>query len=80
MATGVRIAAAIGLALGITAEMIAGRSGLGFLLESSRIAGRATEVFAAVLVAGCLGALLNSSLLALEKRVLRWSPDHRPAS
>ena len=80
MATGVRIAAAIGLALGITAEMIAGRSGLGFLLESSRIAGRATEVFATVLVAGCLGALLNSSLLALEKRVLRWSPDHRPAS
>jgi len=77
IATGVRVAAAIGLALAITAEMLVGRGGIGFWLESSRMAGRAADVFAAVLIAGGVGVLVNAALLALERRALFWSPDQR---
>jgi NitT/TauT family transport system permease protein len=77
IATGLRTASAIALVLAITVEMLTGRPGIGFYIQNVRLNGLVTEMWAAILVTGVLGYLVNAVLLALERAFLPWSPENR---
>jgi len=76
IATGVRVSSAIALILAVTAEMVAGTDGLGFYIKSMELGVRVAEMYGGILFVGALGYLLNSGMLAAERRALRW---HRGA-
>lgn len=79
IATGIRVAASIALIVAITVEFVAGREGLGFFLETARLGGAVSRVWAAVLVSGVLGYLLSVAMTTVERRTLAWSGEHRRA-
>jgi len=78
IATGLRIASAIGLILAITAEIVVGTPGIGVRISDAQSAGDAQDVmYAWILAAGLLGWLLNGGLQAVERRVLHWHTSFR---
>jgi ABC-type nitrate/sulfonate/bicarbonate transport system permease component len=77
IATGVRTASAIALVLAITVELLTGRPGIGFYLQNVRLNGQVTEMWAAILVTGVLGYLVNTAFLAIERALLPWSAENR---
>lgn len=78
IATGLRIAAAIGLILAITAEIIVGVPGIGVRITGAQSAGGAEALmYAWILAAGLLGWVLNAIIQAVERRVLHWHPSFR---
>jgi ABC-type nitrate/sulfonate/bicarbonate transport system permease component len=70
--TGARIASAIALILAVTAEMVAGSSGLGYYVKSAEMSLRVAEMYGGILLTGVLGCLLNAGFVRLERRALRW--------
>lgn len=73
IATGLRIAVAIALAVAIAGEMVAGGGeGLGSWILMEGSAASLLFVYAAAIVAGVLGVLINSGLEASEGRLFRW--------
>ena len=77
IATGFRISAAIALVLTITAELIAGNSGVGFYVARMEQANRLPEMFAGILFTGILGYALNLLFRRIEQKVLFWGPSSR---
>ena len=77
IATGLRIASAVSLILCVTAELVIGSSGLGRSINVARSGGDVKLMYALIIATGVLGLILNSGLLAAEKRVLRWHPAYR---
>lgn len=69
---GVRIAAGVALIATVVTEMLAGRDGLGYLLNESAMTLRIPEMFAALLLAMASGLALNALVLRLRGRVVRW--------
>ncbi|WP_338662992.1 ABC transporter permease [Pararoseomonas sp. SCSIO 73927] len=69
---GLRVALALTLVTTVVAEMIAGEQGIGHYLVLMQFAGRAEEMYAAVLVLAFLGYALNRGFLALERRLIGW--------
>lgn len=74
IATGVRLAASIGLILAISTEILSGfGDGLGAFIQQAQSApDGATDVLAATAWAGMLGLLVNLALLQGERRLFRW--------
>lgn len=72
--TGIRMSAAVGLIVVVSAEFIAGASaGIGrFILDATAGGGRRDLVLAGTVVAGLLGYLINESLERLGNRLFRW--------
>jgi NitT/TauT family transport system permease protein len=77
IATGFRISAAIALVLTITAELIAGNSGIGYYVAQTELANRLPEMYAGILFAGILGYALNLLFRTIEQRVLFWGASHQ---
>jgi ABC-type nitrate/sulfonate/bicarbonate transport system permease component len=78
IATGLRIASAIGLILAVTSEIVVGVPGLGVRITDAQSAGGAeARMYAWILAAGLLGWLLNGVLQAVERRMLHWHPSFR---
>ena len=78
IATGLRIASAIGLILAITSEIVVGTPGIGVRITDAQSAGDAQDVmYAWILAAGLLGWLLNGGLQAVERRMLHWHTSFR---
>ncbi|MFY9510786.1 MAG: ABC transporter permease subunit [Rubrivivax sp.] len=75
--TGVRLAAAMGLVLAVTAEMVIGSQGLGRGIVVAQASNAGAEAYAYVLVAGLLGVAINLAARATELRLLRWHPSVR---
>lgn len=75
--TGFRISAAIALVLTITAELIAGNSGIGYYVAQTEQAGRLPEMYAGILFTGVLGYALNLLFRTVEHRILFWGAGHR---
>lgn len=75
IATGVRISAGVVLTVVISAELItAGSPGMGtFIKLSSAGIGQAPVTFAAAIVAGLLGFLINALFQTFERRAFAWS-------
>jgi NitT/TauT family transport system permease protein len=77
IATGFRISATIALVVTITSELIAGNNGIGFYISQMEQANRLPPMYAAILLTGILGYLLNTLYFALEHRVVFWTPAAR---
>lgn len=74
VATGIRIAASIGLIVVIGAELFAGgEKGIGtYLLETQSGGGRPDYLLAGAVWAGLIGLVANTLLLRTERVVFRW--------
>jgi NitT/TauT family transport system permease protein len=74
IATGVRVAASVGLIVVISAELFAGgESGLGtYLIETQSAGGHTDFLLAGAIWAGLLGLAINAILVAAERRAFRW--------
>ena len=77
IATGLRIASAVSLILAVTAELVIGSAGLGRSINVARSGGDVKLMYALIIMTGVLGLVLNTVLVAAEKRVLRWHPAYR---
>ena len=78
IATGVRIASAIGLILAVTSEIVVGVPGAGGRITDAQSAGGAEALmYAWILAAGLLGWVLNGVLQTAERRLLHWHPSFR---
>lgn len=79
VATGIRVSSSIVLIVAITVELLAGgASGIGAFISSMRVQGnRVEEVYAAIVVAGLMGLVINAALGALERRFFRWDTTTR---
>jgi NitT/TauT family transport system permease protein len=77
--TGIRIAASVALIVAVSAELLAGASeGLGrWMLDAGSTGNRADLVYAATIVAGLLGLVINGVLVLIERRFLSWQPALR---
>lgn len=77
--TGIRIAASVALIVAISAELLAGASdGLGrWMLDASATGNRPDLVYAATIIAGILGLVINAVLQVVERRFLGWQPALR---
>jgi NitT/TauT family transport system permease protein len=80
IATGLRISGTFALIFAIAASLVVGGQGLGdAMAEAARIGDRSL-LFARVFACGLLGLAVTLSLLALERRSLRWHPSQRQVS
>jgi NitT/TauT family transport system permease protein len=74
IATGVRLAAAIGLILAVGTEILAGfGDGLGvFIAQAQQAVEGTTDVLAGTVWAGALGLVINAVLARGERRLFHW--------
>jgi len=69
---GIKIALPYALVATITGELLATRSGLGFLISRAAERFDMTSLYAVLLILMALGLLLSETALRLEHRFLRW--------
>ncbi len=72
--TGFRIGLGVGWMALVAAELMAARSGLGFLIQSARYAFATERVLAGMVVIGLLGLGMDALTRSVERQVLRWRP------
>jgi ABC-type nitrate/sulfonate/bicarbonate transport system permease component len=70
--TGIRVSLGISLIVAVIAEMLAGDSGVGYLILDSQRTFQVAQVFAGIFTLGVLGYSLNAGFLRVEQRLLRW--------
>jgi NitT/TauT family transport system permease protein len=70
--TGIRIGAGVALLATIASEMLAGQSGLGFLLYDAAFSLQTPEMFAIMAVTGLLGLLFNVLLQRASRLLIGW--------
>jgi NitT/TauT family transport system permease protein len=70
--TGMRIGLGIGWTAVIVSEMVAVKSGLGYVLWDAYYVGRMDIVIADMVSIGLLGYLSDRAIVFVERRVLRW--------
>ncbi|SIO89037.1 ABC transporter permease [Nocardiopsis sp. JB363] len=75
--TGLRLAAAVGLILSITAQLIIGSPGIGQQITTAQQGNAIALVYAWIIATGILGVVINIGVRALERRVLRWHTSVR---
>ncbi len=75
--SGLRVSMSLTLAVTVGVDLLIGASGLGALINQYRGVGNITSAYAGILWAGLLGTVLNLILLAVERKVLFWSPEYR---
>lgn len=75
--TGIRISAAIALIVAVSAELLAGTpQGLGsYILQIQSGGGTTAQVFAATIVAGVLGVVVNAVLKRIESIIFAWRKE-----
>jgi ABC-type nitrate/sulfonate/bicarbonate transport system permease component len=72
---GLRVSLSLGLVLMVVSELIGGTNGLGYELILSQHQFDFPTMWAGIVLLGVLGYLLNTVLLAAQRRTLRWQPD-----
>lgn len=77
IATGLRISSAIALIVAVTAELVAGNTGLGESISLAQSAGQTEDMYALIVTAGILGVLVHVVFAALERRLLHWHQSQR---
>jgi ABC-type nitrate/sulfonate/bicarbonate transport system permease component len=70
--TGLRLAIGAGWLTVVTAEMIAVRSGLGYMILNAQMTFRSDLIIAGILVIGLVGLIADQAVRALRARVCRW--------
>ncbi|MDR0577801.1 MAG: ABC transporter permease [Candidatus Accumulibacter sp.] len=74
---GLRLALGIGWMCVVTAELIAAETGLGYLIQQSRMLFQIQNVVAGMVAIGAIGYLMSAALERLERRVNAWAPSER---
>jgi ABC-type nitrate/sulfonate/bicarbonate transport system permease component len=74
---GLRVGLGVGWTCVIAAELIAATSGLGYMIQLARTMIETENVMAGMIVIGVIGFIMNSGMLWLERRFIRWTPEHR---
>lgn len=69
---GIRIAGSIALIATVVTEMLAGRDGLGYVLNDAATTLRVPDMFACLLLLMLSGVAINALVLALRHRVVGW--------
>ncbi|WP_308259183.1 ABC transporter permease [Pseudonocardia sp. H11422] len=77
VATGLRLASALAIVLAVTAELVAGASGLGRSILVAQSAGASDLMYALIVVTGLVSLLLSAAMSAAERRLLGWHQTHR---
>lgn len=77
IATGLRIASAIGLVLALTTELVVGVAGIGQRITEAQGVGNITRTYSLVLAAGLIGWGLNGIVRVVEARTLHWHESFR---
>jgi len=70
--TGLRLAIGGGWLTVVTAEMIAVKSGLGYMILNAQMTFRTELIFAGIIVIGAIGLLGDQAVRLLRARVCRW--------
>jgi ABC-type nitrate/sulfonate/bicarbonate transport system permease component len=71
--SGVRIAAPVGMIVGVVVEMIGANTGLGYLVMVAAASFRPAEIFAYALAIALAGFLLDRLIVAAQRRVVVWA-------
>ncbi len=77
LATGLRVASALGIILAITAELVAGVPGLGQAILLAQSGGAYDLMYALILATGLISLGLSAVLRRAERYALRWHVSHR---
>lgn len=72
--TGLRVSGSIALVVTVTTELVAGNSGIGFYISQMEQANRLPPMYAAIVLTGILGYLLNALLMQLDRKIVFWTP------
>jgi ABC-type nitrate/sulfonate/bicarbonate transport system permease component len=70
--TGLRVSLGIMLILAVIAEMVAGNTGIGFLLLDAERSFNVAGMYGFIVALAGVGYLLNRLFLAVDRRVLAW--------
>jgi ABC-type nitrate/sulfonate/bicarbonate transport system permease component len=70
--TGQRVGISLGFIYMVAAELISGRSGLGYMIAYARIAGQPDQIYVGILVIGALSLALGAAQKGMEQYMLRW--------
>jgi NitT/TauT family transport system permease protein len=77
IATGIRVSAAIALLVCVTAEFVTGTEGIGAYMQRQQLGFQLPELYAAVLLVGLIGYVINATLRAAERRAVFWVGEER---
>ena len=75
--TGLRISLGFGWMALVAAELVAARSGLGFMIEDSRYLLNSPRVVAGMATIGLLGFVMDRLMRLAERKLLPWREDFR---
>ncbi|SKA15620.1 NitT/TauT family transport system permease protein [Enhydrobacter aerosaccus] len=70
--TGLRLAVGAGWLTVVTAEMIAVKSGLGYMILNAQLTFRSDLIFAGIIVIGAIGLLADQLVRLARSRACRW--------
>lgn len=71
---GLRVSLSLALVLMVISELVGSTNGIGYQLVFSQHQFDLPTMWAGIVLLGVLGYLLNTALLAAERRVLNWQP------
>ena len=74
---GLRIALGVGWMCVVAAELIAAQSGLGYMIQQSRLLLQTQYVVTGMIVIGLIGFAMNGIMSALERKLVPWQPSAR---
>lgn len=74
---GLRIALGVGWMCVVTAELIAAQTGLGYLIQQSRMLFQINNVVAGMVTIGLVGFAMSAILERIERKVNAWAPSER---
>lgn len=77
IATGIRVSASLALLVGVTAEFAIGTEGIGSYMQRQQLAYQLPELYAAIVLVGLVGYVINVGLRAAEQRVVFWVGEER---
>ncbi len=77
MMPNLRLALGIGWMCVVTAELIAAQTGLGYLIQQSRMLFQIQNVVAGMVAIGFVGYLMSAAVERIERRINAWAPSER---
>lgn len=69
---GLRISLGVGWMCVVAAELIAAQSGLGYMIQQSRVLMQTQYVLVGMITIGVIGILMNGVMLYIERRLAPW--------
>jgi NitT/TauT family transport system permease protein/sulfonate transport system permease protein len=74
---GLRIALGVGWMCVVAAELIAAQSGLGYMIQQSRLLLQTQNVVTGMIAIGVIGFVMNGLMTLLERRLVPWQESSR---